>query len=229
MGLVRVQMSGWRGRLAELPEIPVHFTQENHAPTTLVQGTNMATLSLDDFADRFKDSSQKLWCIAAAIVGDTNQAEDVLQEAAVIALQKLDQFEPDTSFAAWMAQIVRFVALNTRRARGRSVSVDPARLNESIEAPRRPAPAELSSRGVLADDQAHFDDEVRRALATLDDTARACLLLRSVMDMPYREIARTLDIPEGTAMSHVHRARRALSETLYPTAHRPLVSSGDSS
>ena len=44
----------------------------------------------------------------------------------------------------------------------------------------------------------------------LEETARTCLLLRTLRDMPYREISLLLDIPEGTAMSHVHRARQAM-------------------
>ncbi len=56
-----------------------------------------------------------LWYVAAAIVGDRARAEDVLQEAAMIALGKLDTFEAGTSVQAWLAQIVRYVALNHRR------------------------------------------------------------------------------------------------------------------
>ena len=48
----------------------------------------------------------------------------------------------------------------------------------------------------------------------MEETARACLLLRTLQDMPYREIALALDIAEGTAMSHVHRARMAMRERL---------------
>ncbi|MHC4220081.1 MAG: RNA polymerase sigma factor, partial [Planctomycetota bacterium] len=60
----------------------------------------MRRLTPDAFADRFKECSRALWCIAAAIVGDADQAQDVLQEAALIALNKLDGFDPDTAFTA---------------------------------------------------------------------------------------------------------------------------------
>ena len=52
------------------------------------------------------------------------------------------------------------------------------------------------------------------ALGRLEETARACLLLRVVLDLPYQEISRSLGIPQGTAMSHVHRARRAMASLL---------------
>ena len=53
-----------------------------------------------------------------------------------------------------------------------------------------------------------------RALAALAETARAALLLRTVLELDYATIARLLDIPEGTAMSHVHRSREALRRAL---------------
>ena len=61
-----------------------------------------------------------------------------------------------------------------------------------------------------------FDDDLLRALGGLDETARGCLLMRVVMDMPYKEIALAMDVPEGTAASHVHRARAALRGALRP-------------
>ncbi len=59
-----------------------------------------------------------------------------------------------------------------------------------------------------------FDDDLAAALRSLDEMPRCCLLLRVVMDLPYKDIAQVLDIPEGTAMSHVHRARRQVRERL---------------
>src|SRR5512145_1979493 len=54
----------------------------------------MEPLGRDGFAERFTGSSRTLWCIAAAILGDRHLAEDALQEAAVIALRKLDAIDP---------------------------------------------------------------------------------------------------------------------------------------
>jgi RNA polymerase sigma-70 factor (ECF subfamily) len=170
-----------------------------------------------------------LWCIAAAVLGDRDQAEDVVQEAAVIALRKLDEFDPATAFSAWMGQIVRYLALNQarRKAHPRTIMVDPSHLDETISGEMRAEPAELNSRGELFTGQASFDDRILAALRGIDETARACLLLRTVLDTPYREIARALGIPEGTAMSHVHRARRAMRDMLFATAPVALSRSGD--
>jgi RNA polymerase sigma-70 factor (ECF subfamily) len=137
----------------------------------------------------------------------------VLQEAAVVALGKIDEFDPSTSFEAWMAQVVRYVALNAARKRARReghishVPTEPA-------APMPVGTLTLRRDGSVPGDQAVFDDRVVRALEGLPDVARACLLLRAVEGLSYREISVLLSLPEGTAMSHVHRARLAMRRVL---------------
>jgi RNA polymerase sigma-70 factor, ECF subfamily len=181
-------------------------------------------LSPAAFATRFQSAWPTLWAIAVAVLGDRTGADDVLQEAAVIALEKLEQFDPQTNFAAWMGRIVRFVALNHGRRRSNSVAspLDPASLDRTVSRSRHADSVPLTNRGQMTADQADFDDRVIAALNMLDETARACLLLRTLMNMPYREISLVLDIAEGTAMSHVHRARTALRERLSGSGHTSM-------
>lgn len=173
----------------------------------------------DAFVAEFTASFRLFWLIAVGIVGDSALAEDVVQEAAIIALGKLDQYQPGTSFNAWLGQTVRYVALNERRKQRRrsAVSLDPATMDQSTP-DTSAAPGEgklrLTPRGQLPPDQAHFDDRVLRALEEVKETARACLLLRTVEGLDYAEISRLLEIPEGTAMSHVHRTRKFLRQRL---------------
>ena len=173
-------------------------------------------MTRDEFGDLFAQTSRKLWCIAAAVMGDGSRATDVVQEAAVVALGKLNEFDPSTSFAAWMGQIVRFVALNHARKRTRDMPglTDPTTMDAAHPRTDRTTKNPVDAGGQLRADQAEFDDDVQRALRALEETARACLLLKIVADLSYVEIARTLGIPEGTAMSHVHRARKAMRERL---------------
>ncbi len=161
------------------------------------------------FCAHLKESYRVLWLIAVGTVGDSSRAEDVLQESAMIALGKLNEFEPGTNFAAWMGQMVRFVGLNMvrkdrkRRATGWSEH-DPDIEQVSLRG------AETESRS----SEAAFDHRIERALAEVADIPRACLLLRTIEGMPYTQISELLEIPEGTAMSHVHRTRRYLRERL---------------
>jgi RNA polymerase sigma-70 factor (ECF subfamily) len=173
----------------------------------------------DTFVTEFTASFRLYWLIAVGIVGDSALAEDVVQEAAIVALGKLDQYQPGTSFNAWLGQMVRYVALNEQRKQRRrsAVSLDPATMDQSTpdtSAAPGGGKLRLTSRGQLPPDQAYFDDRVLEALGEVKETARACLLLRTVEGLDYAEISRLLEIPEGTAMSHVHRTRKLLRQRL---------------
>lgn len=189
-------------------------------------------MTAEEFASRFQASARALWTVAAGILGNRSEAEDVLQDAALMALGKLDRFEPGTNFLAWMGSFVRNVALNRRkkRVRRQTESADPQVLDGTHAAspPRTRvnghAPngshagtgsvAPIDARGELCLHQEAFDDRLLAALQTLGEVPRACLLLRAVTELGYRDIASLLAIPEGTAMSHVHRSRLQLRATL---------------
>lgn len=163
-----------------------------------------SALSPAEFADRFEAASRLWWCIAAAVLGSRRGAEDVVQEAAIIAMGKLKDFTPGTSFEHWMGQIVRYTALNeARRTQRRGALMKSGEMMESVAA----------NNGSV-DTHAGFDERTVSALNTLEPVARECLLMRTVLELPYSKIARTLDIPEGTAMSHVFRSRQELRRLL---------------
>jgi len=136
----------------------------------------------------------------------------------MMAFAKLDQFQPGTNFEAWMARFVRNVALNhgRRRQRQRPVDLefDGLQLLQDDERLQAQSSAPIDGRGALSGDQEAFDDQVMAGLLSLSEMQRSCLLLRSVLDLSYREIASALGLPEGTAMSHVHRGRALMRERL---------------
>jgi len=165
----------------------------------------------------YRDAWKVLWCAAVSVVRDRTLAQDVVQQAAIVGLERLNDFEPDTSFISWMVRIVKNIGLNEARKshRRRTSPTDAVELDAATRSRGEEAAPVLTGRGLVAD-QGAFDDEVLHALDDLDDTARGCLLLRTVLDMAYRDIALALDIPEGTAASHVHRARKVMRDRLRP-------------
>ena len=178
-------------------------------------------LTPSQFAELFQESWRTLWCVTAAVLGGRDEVEDVLQDAALIAIGKLGDFDPRTNFTAWMAQIVRYTALNTARRRARRRAVTSIH-DDLLEQPagsehRVNGSASASGKGELRTYEEAFDDRLLGALKELDQTRRACLLLRTVEGLSYEEISELLGIPEGTAMSHVHRSRLALRERLAPS------------
>ena len=183
-------------------------------------------LDVESFAALLTDCYQRCWLVAAAVTGDRVEADDIVQEASIIALRKLGDFTSGTNFAAWISQIVRLTALNhlKKAARHNIVVTDPQAIDQAEATGRKDAKSEaapVNEIGALAEHQVDFDDEVLRALQGISGTARACLLLRVVHQMSYADIAQTLQIPEGTAMSHVHRAKQAIREQLKGGQRQP--------
>lgn len=125
-----------------------------------------------------------------------------------MALGKLSEFDPATSFTAWMSQIVRYVALNAGRKHAREQSTRAGEIALETAPARVADAADSSGRATFS------DDRLNAALAQLDDVARMCLIMKTTADISYKEIAAALGIPEGTAMSHVFRARKVLRERL---------------
>ena len=160
----------------------------------------------DAFAASFASMLRPLWLVAFGIVRNGAQADDIVQDAALIALGKLTQFRPGTNLMGWMVRIVRYVAANHMRAirRKRVADTDLDRLESRwARAGTDAGTLQLGPAGSLSAEQLQFDDEVLHALAELGATPRTCLLLRTVEGLAYPEIAALLKIPAGTAMSHV--------------------------
>jgi RNA polymerase sigma-70 factor (ECF subfamily) len=201
-------------------------------PDSEMPGSEMPGTLPIEFARNFSGAYRTLWTIAAGIVNDPFIAEDVVQEAAVTALGKLAEFEPNTNFTAWMAKIVRYIALNqSRRTKRQPTNLDPGAMDDSLASRASDLahkPPLVGPHGELDLSRAPFDDRVMHALNSVSEIARACLLLRTIQNLSYDEIAKALEIPPGTAMSHVHRTRIVLRERLSELNPTPDHPKGDS-
>ena len=138
------------------------------------------------------------------------EAEDLVQETYTKALRAFDSFEPSTNFKAWIFRILRntFLTSRTGLAASRTVSIEDQ--PESFEAAATdPSPEEyvirLDNLAVL-----------HTALEQLPSAMREVLLLCDVEEIRYKEIALILDVPIGTVMSRIARARQALRQLLQP-------------
>jgi len=137
------------------------------------------------------------------MVGSTDDALDLTQEAFVRAWQALPQWEPGAQFRTWLVRIASNAALDLLRRR-KVVEFVP--LGDTFEAVHP---------GAGPEHQAQVTQEVRAldaALARLTPEHREVLLLREIEDMSYEEIGRVLSLTEGTVKSRLARARAALIE-----------------
>lgn len=156
--------------------------------------------SADDaeFWRLFDLARPRLRLIAAAVLGGVTDADDVVQEAAMVGVAKFSTFARGTNFDAWMGQITRLMALGARRSRAKFSGA--AEMNG----------VQHAARGHNGESAMETGKRLDAAMAVLDETARSCLLLRVVGGLDYDAISAILEIPKGTAMSHVSRARLAL-------------------
>ncbi|MEM7023214.1 MAG: RNA polymerase sigma factor [Pseudomonadota bacterium] len=138
---------------------------------------------------------------AYALCGNRDEGDDVVQNACLKALTRLDQYQPGTRLDSWMFRIVHTGFLDEARRRVRRATVpDPdavARASDGGRAARRP-----QHRLQL--------DRVLQAMAALPEDQRAVLALVAIEGCSYRKTAETLDIPVGTVMSRLARARAKL-------------------
>lgn len=187
-------------------------------------GTPPSRLSQEEFVRLLEKCRPALLIVASAVLGDRHEADDVVQEASLIGLASLDRFTPGTSFEGWMSQIVRNVGRNTSRKRARNPAspsgqeMIEVRAGSTTHVPvggefRQLRDIPMTGDGRTAN-PAIFDASVHRAIMSLDEVSRVCLLLRTVGELSYAQIAAITDLNENTAMSHVFRSRRLLRERM---------------
>lgn len=142
---------------------------------------------------------------AYGLTGSPDDGDDLAQAACEKALRSLDQFTPGTRMDSWMFRIAQNLWIDRRRSQQtrRELGFDPADMEDLATAD---AASEMHQRLDFAD--------VRRKVATLPDEQRAVLLLVSVEGATYKEAAEILEIPIGTVMSRLARARLALGRAL---------------
>jgi RNA polymerase sigma factor (sigma-70 family) len=138
------------------------------------------------------------------------EAEDLVQETISKSLRAFDSFEAGTNFKAWIFRILRntFLTSRTGIAAARTVFLeDHPDLLGTADA--SPTPEDHLIR---LDNQA----AVNQALDQLQQPLREVLLLCDVEELKYKDIALVLDVPIGTVMSRISRARRVLYQLLQP-------------
>ncbi|HEX6094316.1 MAG TPA: RNA polymerase sigma factor [Dongiaceae bacterium] len=142
---------------------------------------------------------------AYGLTGSLEEGDDLTQAACEKALRSLTQFTPGTRLDSWMYRIAQNLWIDRRRSQQvlREQGMDPADLETLATAD---AAREMERRLDLAD--------VRREVALLPEDQRAVLLLVSVEGFGYRQAAEILEIPIGTVMSRLARARLALGRAL---------------
>ena len=148
---------------------------------------------------------ETLFRVAYRLLGDAHDAEDVVQDVFRSAWTSRHLFDPCRSERAWLLAILRRRAADHWRRAGRRESPG------AVAAAEPTAPAGLDP---FADE---LSAAMQRALARLPEELRETLLLVVVGELTHQEAADLLDVPLGTVLSRVSRARSRLREYLLET------------
>lgn len=151
-----------------------------------------------------------LSAMALHLTRDPATSEDLVQETLLKAYRAYDHFEPGTNFKAWLQRILynTFVS-DFRRKRDRNEQALP----DGLDAEHRAPPSELTSHDLDALGEA-LDDKLNHALRKMNPEFRDVFVRAAIDDATNDEIARALNIPVGTVMSRMHRARSFLRQEL---------------
>ena len=145
-----------------------------------------------------------LYNFASWLTHDRSEAEDLVQETFARALKGFGSFQTGTNFRAWIFRILRNTFLTSRS--GLKMAPHMSVEEEGGEALLPPARETPESILLSASTQQH----IQAALERLPIVYKEAILLCDVEEMKYQEIAELLEIPVGTVMSRIARARKLL-------------------
>ncbi len=153
------------------------------------------------FEATFRADHRAVVAIALALTGSRAVAEELAQEAFLRAHQRWDEVGAYASPGAWVRRVAINLALSDHRRRA----------SERRAVARLELVRSADSDGT---DELVGADRFWAAVRTLPPQQRAAVVLRYVEDRPVSEIAVVLDVAEGTAKAHLHKARAALARQL---------------
>ncbi|EEP72534.1 sigma-70 region 2 domain-containing protein [Micromonospora sp. ATCC 39149] len=161
----------------------------------------------DAFTELFHRHRDRLWAVALRTIGDREEAADALQDALLSAHRAAARFRGDSAVTTWLHRIVMNACLDRIRRRQAHPTVplpDGTHGGPFAGGPEPAAPVQDHDTALV----------VRQALAELPAEQRAALILFDVQGYPVAEVARILDVAEGTVKSRCARGRARLAVAL---------------
>ena len=146
------------------------------------------------------------------LTGDPALAEDLAQETFVKAFRNLAAFDSKRRLSSWLFRIAHNTGIDAlRRSRPVTIDID---AGDAAEEPAAPVSADPVERRALG-------RALQTALGRLRPDQRTVVVLRYESGLSFEEIAQVLGIPESTARSHVHRARKELARLMTAAGWKP--------
>jgi RNA polymerase sigma-70 factor (ECF subfamily) len=163
---------------------------------------------IDSFKCLVEKYKKPAFFFARAMVGNSEDAYDLSQEAFIRVHRHLKRFDPTYTFKSWFFHILSNLCKNhLRQRKNRGVQTGSAELIENMAAP-------ATGRPDMAYQRAEIEQKIREAIDELPEKFREIIVLSHFDEMSYEQIAGVLDIPRGSVMSRLYYARRKLREIL---------------
>jgi RNA polymerase sigma-70 factor, ECF subfamily len=161
------------------------------------------------FGSLVREYQRRAYAAAYSLVGNRDDALELSQDAFVRAFKAMDRFELDRPFYPWLYRIIKntcFNHLKKKKRRGES-SLD-SMMEKGYDArDAGPGPRQAAA-------QSGLQSCIREAMDALSKEHQEILRLRHFLEFSYAEIAEQLNVPQGTVMSRLHGARKALRNVL---------------
>jgi RNA polymerase sigma-70 factor (ECF subfamily) len=184
-------------------------------------------MSREDFEALLAPVLERAWATARRLTRNDADAEDLVQDASLLAFRGFKSFQAGTNFPAWFLRILMNAFISSRRrhrVEDGAVSLDELpnayvqrKAHEIVgagEGPEGVSPADLARTVIGRIEQ----EQVEAAIDTLPEEFRVVSALYFLQDLPYRDIAEMLGIPVGTVRSRLHRGRALLQKKLWEAA-----------
>ena len=167
------------------------------------------------FARLVEKHKTSVFGLCYRLVGSTDEARDAAQEAFVRAYTGIRDFDARQPFGAWVLRIARNHCIDLLRRRRPMLALVPEARGEDAEPGVLPEPADhFAMGGEQAVQEIEAQRDLESAVASLPPRYREVIALFHVQHKSYAEIAEALNVPMGTVMTWLHRARKELKSKL---------------
>jgi len=161
---------------------------------------------------------RRVYAAALHILQNHSDADDATQETFVRAYKGLASFDGRSDFFTWLYRITVNTALNSLRGGKRGAALAQRGSTEAAHIGGRPeALGQVAGDPAAKTQQSAEVQRVLEAIAELSPSLRVTIVLATIEDLPHKQIAEILQIPEGTVAWRVNEARRLLRLRLEPT------------
>lgn len=164
------------------------------------------------FEEIYRRHAARVYALACRLAGSTADGEDLLQEIFLLVHRKIGSFKGEAALGTWIYRLATNCCLDFLRSRQHRERQATGALDETVP----PMASGPRVAGALRIERL----DLERAIAQLPPGYRAAFVLHDVEGFDHAEVARLLDVAEGTSKSQVHKARLRLRALLAPAHDR---------